>query len=70
MTGRSANLGECTQPCRWKYALVEERRPGEYQPIEEDASGTFIYNSKDLCLLEYLPDLVRQASGPSRLKEE
>lgn len=68
MTGRSANLGECTQPCRWKYALVEERRPGEYQPIEEDSSGTFIYNSKDLCLLEYLPDLVR--AGVASLKIE
>lgn len=68
MTGRSANLGECTQPCRWKYALVEERRPGEYQPIEEDASGTFIYNSKDLCLLEYLPDLVRAGVGSLKIE--
>lgn len=68
MTGRSANMGECTQPCRWKYALVEERRPGEYQPIEEDASGTFIYNSKDLCLLEYLPDLVRAGVGSLKIE--
>ena len=68
MTGRSANLGECTQPCRWKYALVEERRPGEYQPIEEDSSGTFIYNSKDLCLLEYLPDLVRAGVGALKIE--
>ncbi|MDK9716777.1 MAG: U32 family peptidase [Trichlorobacter sp.] len=68
MTGRSANLGECTQPCRWKYALVEERRPGEYQPIEEDSSGTFIYNSKDLCLLEYLPDLVRAGVGSLKIE--
>lgn len=68
MTGRSANLGECTQPCRWKYALVEERRPGEYQPIEEDASGTFIYNSKDLCLLDYLPDLVRAGVGALKIE--
>lgn len=68
MTGRSANLGECTQPCRWKYALVEERRPGEYQPIEEDASGTFIYNSKDLCLLEYIPELVRSGVGALKIE--
>lgn len=68
MTGRSANLGECTQPCRWKYALVEETRPGEYQPVVEDLNGTFIYNSRDLCLLEYLPDLVR--AGVSALKIE
>ncbi len=68
MTGRSANQGECTQPCRWKYALVEERRPGEYQPIVEDSSGTFIYNSKDLCLLEYLPDLVRAGVGSLKIE--
>lgn len=68
MTGRSANQGECTQPCRWKYALVEERRPGEYQPIEEDSSGTFIYNSKDLCLLDYLPDLVRAGVGSLKIE--
>lgn len=68
MTGRSANLGECTQPCRWKYALVEERRPGEYQPIEEDSSGTFIYNSKDLCLLEYLPELVKAGVGSLKIE--
>ncbi len=68
ITGRSANLGECTQPCRWKYALVEETRPGQYQPVEEDSNGTFIFNSRDLCLLEYLPDLVR--SGVSALKIE
>ena len=68
MTGRSANQGECTQPCRWKYALVEERRPGEYQPIVEDSSGTFIYNSKDLCLLEYLPDLVKAGVGSLKIE--
>lgn len=68
MTGRSANLGECTQPCRWKYALVEEHRPGQYQPIEEDLSGTFIYNSRDLCLLEYLPDLVNAGIGALKIE--
>lgn len=59
MTGRSANEGSCTQPCRWRYTLQEETRPGEFLPIEEDCDGTFIFNSRDLCLLEYLPDLVR-----------
>jgi putative protease len=68
MTGRDANKGECTQPCRWNYAIVEETRPGEYFPIEEDESGTFIFNSKDLCLIEQLPELVE--SGVHSLKIE
>ena len=68
LTGRSANLGECTQPCRWKYSLVEESRPGQYLPIEEDANGTFIFNSRDLCLLEYLPDLVRAGVGALKIE--
>jgi U32 family peptidase len=68
MTGRDANKGECTQPCRWNYAIVEETRPGEYFPIQEDSSGTFIFNSKDLCLIEHLPDLVQ--SGVHSLKIE
>lgn len=55
LTGRDANRGECTQPCRWGYALVEEKRPGEYFPIEEDARGSYIFNSHDLCLLPHLP---------------
>lgn len=58
MTGREANLGACTQSCRWKYTVMESKRPGEYFPIEETAEGTYIFNSKDLCLLEYLPDLI------------
>lgn len=57
MTGREANRGECAQPCRWRYALVEEKRPGEYFPVEEDERGTYIMNSRDLCLLEHLPAL-------------
>ena len=57
MTGREANRGECAQPCRWRYALVEEKRPGQYFPIEEDEHGTYILNSRDLCLLEHLPAL-------------
>lgn len=58
MTGREANRGECAQPCRWKYALVEEKRPGQYFPVEEDERGTYILNSRDLCLLEHLPALI------------
>ena len=57
LTGRDANRGECTHPCRWGYALVEEKRPGEYFPIEEDARGSYIFNSHDLCLLPHLPKL-------------
>lgn len=58
MAGRHANRGECAHPCRWSYSLVEETRPGEYFPVMEDETGTFIFNSKDLCLLQYLPELV------------
>ena len=57
MTGRSANLGECTHPCRWKYAVVEEQRPGEYMPVVENERGTFLFNSKDLCMIEYIPEM-------------
>lgn len=57
LTGRDANRGECTHPCRWGYALVEEKRPGEYFPIEEDTRGSYIFNSHDLCLLPHLPKL-------------
>lgn len=59
LTGRDANRGACAQSCRWKYAVVEEKRPGEYFPIEEDERGTHIFNSKDLCLIDYIPDLVQ-----------
>ncbi|OGU12567.1 MAG: peptidase U32 [Geobacteraceae bacterium GWC2_58_44] len=68
MTGRDANKGECTQPCRWNYAIVEESRPGEYFPIQEDDGGSFIFNSKDLCLIEHLPELVQ--GGVASLKIE
>ncbi len=57
-TGRDANKGACTHPCRWKYAVVEESRPGEYLPVYENERGTFIFNSKDLCMVDHLPDLV------------
>jgi putative protease len=68
MAGRDANQGECAHPCRWNYHLVEEQRPGEYFPVQEDDSGTFIFNSRDLCLLEHLPEIV--SSGVSSLKVE
>ena len=57
-TGRDANQGACTHPCRWKYAVVEEKRPGEYLPVEEDNRGTYIFNSKDLCMIEYIPEMM------------
>lgn len=58
-TSRDANLGACTHPCRWKYHLVEETRPGEYHPVFENDRGTYIFNSKDLCMIEYIPELVK-----------
>lgn len=57
-TGRDANHGECTHPCRWNYAVMEETRPGEYLPVEENERGTFIFNSKDLCMIEHVPELI------------
>ena len=59
MTGRDANMGECTQPCRYKYHLMEEKRPGQYFPVYEDDEGTFIFNSKDLSMLEHIPELIK-----------
>ena len=68
LTGRDANRGSCAQPCRWNYALVEEKRPGQYFPVLEDERGTYIFNSKDMCLLPYLLDVI--ASGVDSLKIE
>lgn len=68
MASRDANRGECAQSCRWKYYLVEEKRPGEYYPITEDDRGTYIYNSKDLCMLEHIPALIE--SGIDSFKIE
>lgn len=68
LTGRQANRGECTQPCRWRYALLEETRPGMYLPLEEDGRGSYIFNSRDLCLLADLPALV--AAGVDSFKIE
>ena len=57
-TGRDANQGACTHPCRWKYAVVEEQRPGEYVPVYENERGTYIFNSKYLCMIEHIPELI------------
>ncbi len=59
MASRDSNKGDCAQPCRWNYHLVEEKRPGEYMPVYEDDRGTFIFNSKDLCMIEHIDELVR-----------
>lgn len=67
-TGRDANQGACTHPCRWNYAVVEETRPGEYLPVYEDERGTYIFNSKDLCMTGHIPDLVK--AGIDSLKIE
>lgn len=68
MAGRDSNRGQCAHPCRWKYHLVEEKRPGEYIPVVENERGTFIFNSKDLCMIEYLPQIIE--SGVTSLKIE
>ncbi|MEE8706044.1 MAG: U32 family peptidase [Oscillospiraceae bacterium] len=68
LTGRDANRGACAQPCRWKYALCEETRPGKYFPIEEDKDGTYLLNSKDMCMIDYLPQLLE--AGVTSLKIE
>lgn len=67
-TGRDANQGACTHPCRWKYAVVEETRPGEYMPVYENERGTYIFNSRDLCMIEHIPDLIE--AGIDSLKVE
>ncbi|MFT9494328.1 peptidase U32 family protein [Anaerosolibacter sp.] len=68
MANRDANRGECAHPCRWQYYLVEEKRPGEYMPVFEDENGTYFFNSKDLCMIQYIPELIE--SGLSSLKIE
>jgi putative protease len=67
-TGRDSNQGACTHPCRWKYSVVEEKRPGEYLPVYENERGTYIFNSKDLCMIEYIPEIVN--AGIDSLKIE
>ena len=68
MAGRDANRGECAHPCRWHYSVVEDQRPGEYYPVIEDERGTYIFNSKDLCMIRYIPELA--AAGLDSLKIE
>lgn len=68
MTGRDANRGDCAQPCRWKYHLYEENREGQYFPVEENDEGTFLYNSRDLCMIEHIPELIK--AGVTSLKIE
>ncbi|HHW49612.1 MAG TPA: U32 family peptidase [Clostridiaceae bacterium] len=68
MAGRDSNRGLCAHPCRWKYHLVEEKRPGEYMPVFENERGTFIFNSKDLCMIEYIPEVL--GTGVESLKIE
>ena len=68
MTGRDSNRGACAQPCRYQYALVEEKRPGEYFPVYEDEKGTYIMNSRDMCMIDHLPDLI--AAGVDSVKIE
>ena len=68
LTGRDANRGACTHPCRWKYSIVEEKRPGEYMPVFENERGTYIFNSKDLCMIEHIGDILE--SGIDSLKIE
>ena len=67
-TGRDANQGACTHPCRWKYSIVEETRPNEYMPVYENERGTYIFNSKDLCMIEHIPELME--SGIDSFKIE
>lgn len=68
MAHRDANRGACTHPCRWKYAVVEESRPGEYMPVYENERGTYIFNSKDLCMIEHIPEMME--SGIDSFKVE
>ncbi len=68
LTGRDANRGDCAQPCRWKYHLFEEKREGQYFPVEETGDGTYLYNSRDLCMIEHIPELVK--AGVSSFKIE
>ena len=68
LTGRDANRGDCAQPCRWKYHLYEENREGQFFPVEEDSDGTYLYNSRDMCMIEHIPELVK--AGVSSLKIE
>ena len=66
MTGRDSNRGACAQPCRYQYYLMEEKRPGEYFPVFEDGKGTYIMNSRDMCMIDHVDDLID--AGPARTR--
>ncbi|MFR7985191.1 MAG: peptidase U32 family protein [Clostridia bacterium] len=68
MIERDANRGQCAHPCRWKYALVEEQRPGEYYPVEEDERGTYILNSRDLCMIDHIPELISAGIASAKIE--
>jgi putative protease len=68
MADRDANRGECAHPCRWKYNLVEEKRPGEYYPVVEDERGTYVFNSKDLCMIQHIPELIQAGLGSLKIE--
>ena len=68
MTGRDSNRGACAHPCRWKYTLMEEKRPGEYFPVFEDEGGTFIFNSKDLCMIEHIPEIAETGIASAKIE--
>ncbi len=68
LINRDANLGQCAHPCRWRYYLMEEKRPGEYLPVFEDEHGTYILNSRDLCMIEYLPELIGAGIGSFKIE--
>ena len=68
LVNRDSNRGECAQPCRWQYSLMEKTREGEYFPIDEDENGTYIFNSKDMCMIEHIPEMVK--AGISSFKIE
>lgn len=68
MTARDANRGACSHPCRWNYSLMEEKRPGEYFPVMEDERGTYVFNSKDLCMIEYIPEMVEAGIASAKIE--
>lgn len=68
MTSRDANRGMCAHPCRWNYSLMEEKRPGEYYPVEEDERGTYVFNSKDLCMIKHIPELIKSGVASAKIE--
>ena len=68
MTVRDANRGACAHPCRWNYSLMEEKRPGEYFPVEEDQRGTYVFNSKDLCMIGHIPEMVEAGIASAKIE--